>query len=142
MFHFFALVSRLSAALCSVAQHAMPPEFGRKWGTECLNTRFPLPTLLCAGYSVKLILIYFNFFAMVRCRGKTRRRVPPLNTQCLQNSVESGGQSLLTLGSFCLPCCVRNTAWSWDIRITHRQHTHNKIYLVCTFMYWFCIIWQ
>ena len=28
----------------------MPPDFGRKWGTECLNTRFPLPTLLCAGY--------------------------------------------------------------------------------------------
>ena len=32
----------------------MPPEFGRKWGTECLNTRFSLPTLLRAGYSVKL----------------------------------------------------------------------------------------
>ena len=59
-FHFFALVSRLSSALSSATQHAMPPEFGRKWGTECLNTRFPLPTLLCAGYSVKLILIYFN----------------------------------------------------------------------------------
>ena len=46
-FHFFALVSRLSAALSSATQHAMPPEFGRKWGTEWLNTRFPLPTLLC-----------------------------------------------------------------------------------------------
>ena len=45
-----------SAALSSATQHAIPPEFGRKWGTECLNTRFPLPTLLCAGYSVKLIL--------------------------------------------------------------------------------------
>ena len=54
-FHLFALVSRLSAALSSATQHAMPPEFGRKWGTECLNTRFPLPTLLCTGYSVKLI---------------------------------------------------------------------------------------
>ena len=32
----------------------MPPEIGGKWGMECLNTRFPLPTLLCAGYSVKL----------------------------------------------------------------------------------------
>ena len=58
-FHFFALVSRLSAALSSATQHTMSPEFGRKWGTECLNTRFPLPTLLCAGYSVKLI---FNLF--------------------------------------------------------------------------------
>ena len=28
---------------------------GRKWGTVCLNTRFPLPTLLCAGYSMKVI---------------------------------------------------------------------------------------
>ena len=32
-------------------------------GTECLNTRFPLPTLLCAGYSVKLIRLVklYNF---------------------------------------------------------------------------------
>ena len=58
-FHFFALVSRLSAALSSATRHAMPPEFGRKRGKECLNTRFPLPTLLCAGYSVKLF--FFNF---------------------------------------------------------------------------------
>ena len=48
-------MSRQSAALSSVTQHAMPPELGGKWGTECLNTRFPLLTLLCAGYSVKLI---------------------------------------------------------------------------------------
>ena len=33
----------------------MPPELGGKSGMECFNTRFPLPTLLCAGYSVKLI---------------------------------------------------------------------------------------
>ena len=52
---FFTLVSKQSAALTSATQHAMPPEFGGKWATECLNTRFTLPTLLCAGYSVKLI---------------------------------------------------------------------------------------
>ena len=34
-FHFFALVSRQSAALRSATQHAMPPVFGKKWGTEC-----------------------------------------------------------------------------------------------------------
>ena len=51
---YFALVSRRSAALSSSTQHAMPPEFSGKWGTECINTRFPLPTLLCVGYSVKL----------------------------------------------------------------------------------------
>ena len=54
-FHFFALVSGQSAALSSATLHAMFPEIGGKWGTECLNTRFLLPTLLCAGYSVKLI---------------------------------------------------------------------------------------
>ena len=51
-FHFFALVSRQSAALSSATQHAMPPEFSRKWR-----------------------------------------------------------HSVLALGSLCLPCCVRNTAW-------------------------------
>ena len=61
-FHFFALVSRLSAALSSATQHAMPPESGRKWATECLNTRFPLPILLCAGYSVKLISFFIVYF--------------------------------------------------------------------------------
>ena len=51
------MVSRQSAALSSATQHAMSPELGGKWGTVCLNTTFPLPTLLCAGYSVKLIFI-------------------------------------------------------------------------------------
>ena len=42
----------------------MPPEFAGKWGTECLSTKFPLPTLLCAGYSVKLIFfIYITFIS-------------------------------------------------------------------------------
>ena len=57
--HIFALVLRQSAALSSATQHAMPPESGRKWETECLNIRFPLPNLLCAGYSVKLKLIKY-----------------------------------------------------------------------------------
>ena len=43
-----------STALSSATQHAMSPEIGGKWGTECLNPTFPLPTLLYAGYSVKL----------------------------------------------------------------------------------------
>ena len=36
-FHLLGLVSRQSAALRSATQ----PEFGGKWGKECLNTRFP-----------------------------------------------------------------------------------------------------
>ena len=27
------------------------------WGTECLDVMFPLPTLICAGYSVKSIFL-------------------------------------------------------------------------------------
>ena len=52
-FHIFALVSKLCAALNSATQ-ALHLELGGKWKTECLATRFPLSTLLCAGYSVKL----------------------------------------------------------------------------------------
>ena len=47
-----------SAALNFATQHAMPPEFGGKWGTECPNTWILLPTPLCAGYSYILKLIY------------------------------------------------------------------------------------
>ena len=42
-------------ALNSATQHEKLPEFGGKWGTECLYNSFPLLTLLYAGYSVKLI---------------------------------------------------------------------------------------
>ena len=49
---------RQSAALSSATQHAMPLELGGKWGKVCLNTKFPIPTLLCVGYSVKHILFY------------------------------------------------------------------------------------
>ena len=55
---YLILVSRLTVALSSATQHAMCPEFGRKWETECLNTRFPLPTEMYARYSVKLV--YFD----------------------------------------------------------------------------------
>ena len=64
IFSFLRLVSGQSAALSSATQHAMPPEFSGKWGTEVLNTMIPLPTQPCGGYSVKLIyLIYFYKFS-------------------------------------------------------------------------------
>ena len=47
-----------SAALDSATQHAMPSEC--KWETDCLNFRFPLPTVLCPGYSVKLKLLIIS----------------------------------------------------------------------------------
>ena len=36
-------------------KRTQPTQFGGKLGTECINTKFPLPTLPCAGYNVKLI---------------------------------------------------------------------------------------
>ena len=54
-------------------------------------------------------LYYIHFLALVRAR-----LCAPLNTR-LQNSAASGKRSVLALGSLCLPCCVRNTAWSWFI---------------------------
>ena len=50
-FHFFALMSRGKRG---VEFRHSTRNASRKWGTECLNTRFPLHTLLCMGYSVKL----------------------------------------------------------------------------------------
>ena len=44
-----------SVALSSSSQHAMHRKFCGRWGTECLNTRFPLSTLCyISGYSMKL----------------------------------------------------------------------------------------
>ena len=54
----------------------------------------------------------YLMFPSLWCQSKARRRVPPLNTQCLKNSVKSGERSVLTLDSLCLPCYMRETAWS------------------------------
>ena len=56
---FFALVSRHSAVLDSNNQYAISPEFGGKWGMECLNTLLPLPTLLCTEYDAKKQKSYY-----------------------------------------------------------------------------------
>ena len=40
-----------------VLKYKLLEKFGEKWGTECLNIRFPLLTLLYARYSVKVINI-------------------------------------------------------------------------------------
>ena len=39
-----------NAALNSTTQHTVPHKFSGKWETQCINTRFPLFTLLYAGY--------------------------------------------------------------------------------------------
>ena len=65
-------------------------------------------------HSRKMKYLFTFIFSFLRSgvRGKARRWVQPLNTQCLQNSAERGERSALTLSSLCLPCCLRDTAWS------------------------------
>ena len=54
-FHFFVLVSWQSATLNFATLHIMPPGFGRNWGTECFNTKIPLPTQLWIQRKADLI---------------------------------------------------------------------------------------
>ena len=51
--------------------------------------------------------------------------VLPINTQCLQNSAENGGRSVLTLGSLCLPCCVRDIKEE-KFKVNDRTRFHKK----------------
>ena len=58
-----SLWCRGKARRCVLPLNTQRLQFSRKWGTECLNTGFPLPTLLYAGYSVKLIIIFTHFIS-------------------------------------------------------------------------------
>ena len=54
-FHFITLVRRQSAVLCPPLKTHCFQNSVESGLVECLNTRFSLPNLLCAGNSVKLI---------------------------------------------------------------------------------------
>ena len=69
-------------------QHAMPPEHGKKWETECLNTRFPLPTLLCAGYSVKLIYLIKMIYLVKRTRPFLQKKTVVSRTFSIDHPLE------------------------------------------------------
>ena len=47
-------------------------KFNEKWSTECLNTRFPSPTLLNAGYIGKL---FFYILYELKMANKNARCV-------------------------------------------------------------------
>ena len=62
---YFWIFSLLRSGTKAKARRWIPPlnaQCLEKFGSACLNTRFPLPTQLCAEYSVKLIFfIYVSF---------------------------------------------------------------------------------
>ena len=96
--------------LSSATKHAMPSQFGEKWRTEYLNTRFPLPTLLCAGYSVKLIYL-FNFFQLIsKARG-----------------------NLILYETFCFPFPIKTYSWAFYYKsISHENSLKSKLTLQLT----------
>ena len=76
----FIIKSLIKARLLPLKTQCLE-KFGVKWGTECFNTGFSLPTLLCAEYSVKLIYLLINNNFMFTCtRDITIKRAIHYNT--------------------------------------------------------------
>ena len=81
--------------------------WGRSWrsGTRCdcetnwLWVRSPLEEM---KYLFKFIFPFLRSGVKAKCGVEFR-----------YSCNESGERSILTLGSLCLPCCVRDRAWSW-----------------------------
>ena len=113
-FHFLALVSRQSAALSSATQHAMAPELGRKWGTECLS----LGSLFLPCCVRDTAWSWINYFTKVRLWAS------PLNTRN-KMSRKLEGRFL------CLPRCVQDTA----IKKQEKFNFFLFVPLVCAFVY-------
>ena len=66
-------------------RHLMPSEFGGMWGKHYRNTRLPLPTLLCAGYSVKLKLnIIWARTCVLRLSSRSKRRNKQFQVFCIK----------------------------------------------------------
>ena len=91
--------------------------------------------------------LYFHFFAPV---SKIKRGVEfchsTRNASRIRHKVGTeSARSVLTLGSLCLSCCVRDTAWSWVIDLFYlivfgngnniSFHTYSKFYLQSPYVY-------
>ena len=74
-------------------------------------------------------------------RGKARRWVPPLNTQCIQNLIESGERSVLTLA--CLPCGIQREAETKNMmNVCWKNSCNSNKYIswICKKIYIFKVI--
>ena len=56
----------------------------------------------------EITYLKFPFF---RSNVEAKLNVPPLHTECLQNSAENKERSILILGSLCLLFYIRDTIW-------------------------------
>ena len=112
---------------------------GQWWrrGTKCdcktdwLWFRFP----------VEEMKYFLKFIVPCLCSGVEDKRGVEF-CHCVQNSAESGVRSVSTLGSLCLPCNLRDTAWSWLItRYNLLWSVVSMIYfLLCYFIVYFPLI--
>ena len=60
---YFGVEAKRGVEFCHSIRNAS--RIRRKVGIECLNTRFLMPTLLCAEYSVKQIFLCFVLLSLV-----------------------------------------------------------------------------
>ena len=73
----------------------------------------------------KYLFKYVFIFPFLHSRrGQARHWVLPLNTLRLQNPTECEERSVLTLGSLCLSCRGRDTAWSWFSYLFFNIYVH------------------
>ena len=83
----------------------------QKVGNGLSYTRFPLLTLLCAGYSVKLIINIFISLFWHQVKSLEWNSFYHSTRNALKKSAKSGALSVLTLGSLCLLWYLRDTTW-------------------------------
>ena len=74
------------------SQHVIPLEFGRKWGTECPNTRLPLPTLRC-GIQREADLIFNSNFSFQNV-NKTDKEISLNVLPCIKYPVNKDNFNL------------------------------------------------
>ena len=66
----FTLVSRKSVALSLVTQHAMPPEFGRKWGT--VPSAYPAVSGIQREADLFYLILHLLLKKMYECMSNSR----------------------------------------------------------------------
>ena len=102
----------------------------------------------------EIFIKIYIFISSLWCRGKARGWVLTLQTQCLQNSVESGEPSVLTLCSLCSKyfknnisdntCIKSNFLKNENLAYLHiiyllRMFSSNSIYLLQCYILYICI---
>ena len=87
--------------------------YGQSWRSDTRCVTVTVKPTVCGfdPHSTRwniYLNLYFHFFALVT---RINAALSSATQHALQNSATE--RSALTLGSLCLPWCMRDTAWSW-----------------------------